>query len=212
MPRSAARNSKPQTMRNRIAAQAARLIAEDGIDDFAHAKRKAARQLGAPSTQSLPNNEEIEAELKAYRQLYQGEEHPALIQDLRRKALTAMRFFEKFDPYLVGGVLKGSAGAHSSVNVQLFAANEKELELFLLNRAIPYVVAEEPHFRHGLDQKVCVLCVDWEGTPLRLAIYEPVALRGALKVAGANGPGGADRAGIAAVERLVEAGASAAIP
>src|ERR1700691_111360 len=113
MSRSTDRASKPQAMRNRIAAQAARLMAEDGIDDFAHAKRKAARQLGAPSTQSLPNNDEIEAELKAYRQLYQGVEHPTLIQELRRKALTAMRFFEKFDPYLAGGVLKGSAGSHS---------------------------------------------------------------------------------------------------
>ncbi len=187
-------------------------MAEDGIDDFAHAKRKAARQLGAPTTQSLPNNDEIEAELKAYRQLYQGEEHPALIRDLRRKALTAMRFFGKFDPYLTGGVLTGTAGEHSAVNVQLFAANEKEIELFLLNREIPYVVTEEPHFRHGREQKVSVLCVEWEGTPLRLAIYEPMALRGALKVTGAKGPGGTDRAGIAAVERLVEGGTSAAIP
>jgi hypothetical protein len=198
-------------MRSRIAAQAARLMAEDGIDDFAHAKRKAARQLGAPSTQSLPNNDEIEAELKAYRQLYQGEEHPALIRDLRRKALTAMRFFERFDPYLTGGVLTGTAGEHSAVNVQLFAANGKELELFLLNREIPYVVAEEPHFRRDRGQKVCVLCVDWEGSPLRLAIYEPVALRGALKIPGANGSG-ADRVDIAAVERLVEGGNSVAIP
>jgi hypothetical protein len=208
MPKPPSRDTKPQIMRSRIAAQAARLIAEDGIDDFALAKRKAARQLGAPTTQSLPNNEEIEAELKAYRQLYQGGEHPVLLQDLRLKALMAMRFFEKFDPYLTGSVLKGSAGRHSAINVQLFAANEKELELFLLNQEIPFDITEEPHFRLGREESVCVLCVEWQGTPLRLALYEPMALRGALKTGA--GSAAAERAGIAAVERLINAGAPSA--
>ena len=57
-------------MRARIAAAAARIMAEDGIDDFALAKRKAARQLGAPETEALPRNDEIEDELRAYRALY----------------------------------------------------------------------------------------------------------------------------------------------
>ena len=62
-------------MRARIAATAARIMAEDGIDDFALAKRKAARQLGAAETEALPANDEVEAELRAYRALYQPEEH-----------------------------------------------------------------------------------------------------------------------------------------
>ena len=57
-------NSRQNGMRARIAAAAARLMAEDGIDDFALAKRKAARQLGAPDTEALPANQEIEAELR----------------------------------------------------------------------------------------------------------------------------------------------------
>src|SRR2546429_239040 len=56
---------KQQQMRVRIAAAAARMMAEDGLDDFALAKRKAARQLGAEDTQALPKNEEIEAEARA---------------------------------------------------------------------------------------------------------------------------------------------------
>src|SRR2546426_228906 len=63
------RTNRQTDMRARIAAAAARLMAEDGIDDFALAKRKAARQLGAADTQSLPRNDEIEAELRAYRAL-----------------------------------------------------------------------------------------------------------------------------------------------
>jgi hypothetical protein len=46
-------------MRARIAAGAARIMAEEGIDDFALAKRKAARRLGAADTEALPANDEI---------------------------------------------------------------------------------------------------------------------------------------------------------
>jgi hypothetical protein len=189
-------SNKPQLMRSRIAAQAARLMAEDGIADFALAKRKAARQLGAPSTQALPNNDEIELELKAYRELYQAGEHEAVVDELRRKALSAMRFFAKFDPYLTGPVLTGLAGLHSSINLELFAANEKELSIFLLDRRIKFETASERHFREKQRAAVCAMRIDWEGIPLHLALYEPVERRGALR---ANG----ERAGIAAVERLV---------
>ena len=54
--------------RERIAQLAARLMAADGVQDFALAKRKAARQLGANDTQNLPNNTEIEQVLEAMRE------------------------------------------------------------------------------------------------------------------------------------------------
>ncbi len=114
-----ARNSNRRTdMRARIAAAAARLMAEDGIDDFALAKRKAARQLGAAETESLPRNDEIEAELRAYRALYQADEHPQVIDELRRLALDAMRALERFSPYLTGPVLKGIAGPYAEISGQ----------------------------------------------------------------------------------------------
>src|SRR5262245_14316103 len=104
------RNNRQMTsMRVRIAAAAARIMAEDGIDDFALAKRKAARSLGAAETEALPSNDEIERELQAYRELYQAEDHPQRIAELRGMALEAMRALEHFHPYLTGPVLKGIA-------------------------------------------------------------------------------------------------------
>src|SRR2546425_1928520 len=93
-----------QQMRARIAAAAARMMAEDGLDDFALAKRKAARQLGAEDTRWLPKNEEIEVELRAYQSLYQGEEQRERIHYLRERALEAMRLLERFRPHLVKGL------------------------------------------------------------------------------------------------------------
>src|SRR5256886_6006299 len=106
-------NFKQQQMRARIAAAAARMMAEDGLEDFALAKRKAARQLGAEDTQALPKNEEIEVELRAYQSLYQGDEQRDRIHDLRERAREAMRLLEQFRPYLAGAVLKGTAGRYS---------------------------------------------------------------------------------------------------
>lgn len=88
--------SRPNGLRTSIAAAAARIMAEDGIDDFALAKRKAARQLGAPDTRELPGNQEIEAELRAYRALYQPEEHAERVQELRQAALGLMRLLSAF--------------------------------------------------------------------------------------------------------------------
>jgi hypothetical protein len=206
MPRPATLDAKPHLMRQRIAAHAARLMAEDGIDDFSLAKRKAARQLGAMTTQALPSNDEIEAELKAYRELYQAEEHPSQLRDLRLNALAAMRYFEKFEPYLTGPVLKGSAGPHSAINLQLFAANEKELELFLLDRRIFFTIEDEPGSRAGREHWVSVFCLDWEDAPMRLALFESVALRGASKVDPVTGL--PERASIAFVERMLDPGES----
>src|SRR5205807_9197714 len=62
---------KQQQMRMRIAAAAARMMVEDGLEDFALAKRRAARQLGAEDTQALPKHEEIEVGLRAYQSLYE---------------------------------------------------------------------------------------------------------------------------------------------
>src|SRR5580765_7616973 len=136
------RTNRQTDMRARIAAAAARLMAEDGIDDFALAKRKAARQLGALDTQSLPRNDEIEAELRAYRALYQADEHPQLIGELRRIALEAMQALERFNPYLTGPVLKGIAGPYAEIELQLFPDSTKDVEIFLLDRNITFTTRE----------------------------------------------------------------------
>src|SRR5260221_12552941 len=129
-------------MRERIAAAAARIMAEDGIDDFALAKRKAARSLGAGHTEALPANDEIEAELVAYLALYQAEEHPQRVAELREIALDAMRALERFHPYLTGPVLKGTAGPYAEIDLQLFPESAKDIELFLLERSIAFETQE----------------------------------------------------------------------
>lgn len=188
-------------MRARIAAAAARIMAEDGIDDFALAKRKAARQLGAENTQSLPKNEEIEIELRAYQSLYQGEEQRERIQYLRQRALEAMRLLAQFRPYLSGPVLKGTAGRYCDIDLQLFTDDIKTLELFLLNHNISYDAFEQRHFVGDMARAVSVLKLELQGVPVTLAIYALKDERASLKTTCAGRP--MERAGIKAVTQLV---------
>jgi hypothetical protein len=188
-------------MRQRIAAVAARLMAEDGIDDFALAKRKAARQLGAPETEALPTNDEVEAELEAYRALYQADEHPELLAELRRIALDAMRAFERFSPYLTGPVLKGTAGPYAAIELQLFPESPKDVEIFLLEQHLSFSTQEARRFSGDRAHAVSVFTLTWEDAPLKLSVFDPRDERVALKTSQAGRV--MERAGIAEVGALL---------
>jgi len=191
--------------RARIAAAAARIMAEDGIDDFALAKRKAAKQLGATDSQSLPANDEIEAELRAYRALYQADEHPERIAELRRVALEAMRALKRFNPYLTGPVLRGNAGRYAEIDLQLFPESAKEVEIFLVDHGISYDTHEGRRFSGDRAHAVTVLSLVWHGTPLKLSIFDPRDERIALKTSQAGRV--MERAGITEVGTLIADGA-----
>jgi hypothetical protein len=195
------KNTRQTGTRARIAAAAARLMAEDGIDDFALAKRKAARQLGATDAQALPANDEIEAELNAYRALYEPEEHAERIAELRGIALDAMCALERFRPYLTGPVLKGTAGPYADIELQLFPESPKDVEIYLLDRNIPYATQEGRRFSGDRARAVSVLTLAWQGAPLKLSVFDPRDERIALKTSQAGRV--MDRAGIAEVGALL---------
>lgn len=193
--------SKQQHMRTRIAVVAARIMAEDGIENFATAKRKAARQLGAGDTQSLPANDEIEAELRLYQSVYQNEEQRERLRFLRSQALTVMEVLADFKPYLTGPVLIGTAGRYADIDLQVFADSDKNLEMFLLNRNIPYQTSQLRDFRGDQERRVSVLTIDWKGTTIRVAVYSRDDERRRMKTSVFGRP--LEHAGLNAVRNLV---------
>ena len=128
------RSRRDSNLRSHIAYIAARMMAEDGVADFATAKNKAARQAGLADSKILPDNSEIEEALREYQGLYQKDEQPLHLRRLREVAVKVMRDFEPFRPALVGSVLAGTAGQFSDVNLQVFTDDPKALTMFLLNR------------------------------------------------------------------------------
>lgn len=133
---------KNQDMRRRIAHVAARILAEDGSLDYGSAKRKAARQLGAPDSDNLPDNQQIDEALRSYQALYQADETRVQVTLLRQAAIEYMEQLADFDPHLTGPVLNGTAGRNTEINLQLFTDDQKEVEFLLMRLNIPYQTAE----------------------------------------------------------------------
>ena len=198
MPRAPVRNDR----RSRIAHLAARLMAEDGIEDFALAKRKAARQAGEAETRELPSNEEIESALRTYRELYSQPGHGEHLRELRRAALRAMQQLAQFQPYLTGPVLSGTAGRYAGVALQLFTDNAKAVEFFLIERKISYRTAQARLYCGAEPVMAPVYTITEDGTEIELTVLSPRELRSPLRTA----PTGKaiERAKARAVEQLIE--------
>lgn len=128
--------SRLRERRERLASEAARLMAESGIADYHQAKLKAAQRLGIHDDASLPRNTEIEAALRQYQRLFRRDAAEELARR-REAALEAMHFFRPFEPRLVGPVLEGTADARSPVALHLHADDADALARFFDQHDIP---------------------------------------------------------------------------
>lgn len=135
-------NPRGEHLRRALAQEAARIMSEQGIDDYGLAKRKAAERFGATDIAVLPKNIEIEAALADHQRLFESTTHSSTLDDLRRTALKAMRLLKAFEPRLVGPVLSGTASAHSEVNLHLFADGAESVAIHLMDNGIPHRMVE----------------------------------------------------------------------
>ncbi len=170
-------------LRLEIAATAARMIAQDGAD-YATARRKAARQvLGVdqPAPNLMPDNLQIEDEVRKYQSLFGGGAQAERLLHLRETALQVMDALAAFHPYLTGAVLNGTAGEHDDIHLQLFADSAKEVEIFLLGRNVNIDISETPHFKGARHDPVETVSFLWHKEAVHAELYEYHDLRGALK-------------------------------
>jgi hypothetical protein len=197
-------------IRQLIAQQAARMMAEDGVHDFAYAKKKAGRQLGVSENSVLPTNAEIEEEIRLYHEIYNADEQPLELAKLRKTALITMQLFERFNPRLTGSVLDGTAGKFAQTNIHLFADSAKEVEIFLLSQQIPFESSEKSYRisdKPSKDKKekvrktVPVFTLETELGLQKLSVFEFDDLRVATKKTsdGSN----ANRADITELKQLI---------
>ena len=197
------RSSRRDLMREQLAHHAARLMAEDGITDYAYAKRKAARQMGAIDTKHMPSNDEIDAALHSYRALYQHDSHPGILRQLREEAHDAMAMLQPFRPYLTGSVLSGTAGTQSDINLIIYSDDAKAVMMYLLGHKQPFESGEWRVSLSGRPQVVPGFTLQTEsGIPVHLTILPENARYSSRK---------ADTlADLAAVEVLLQDAAPAA--
>lgn len=184
------------------------MIAEDGLD-YATAKRKAARQVVGDTRIEgvwLPDNDQIEEEIREYQTLFQGDSQPAVLRRLREIALDWMLKLAAFNPFLTGAVLNGTAGEHSDIHLQIFCDDAKGVAIWLLNANVQYDVSETRHFAaRGYVETLSFL---WkpsrteEPVGIHVALYNTDDLRGAVR---ADGRGRLPRANAQALQALIDA-------
>jgi hypothetical protein len=189
-----------------LAAVAARLVVEEGME-YGPAKRKALKLLGSQRGlhgATLPDNDAVEDEVRAYIALFCADTQPAELAALRRVALAWMERLAEFRPHLTGAVWRGTATRLSDVHLQLYCDDPKSAEIALLNRNLRYEVASTPGPR-GQDVDVLVVSTPsrelGEHVLVRMSVLDHDDLRGALKP---DARGRTERGDTEAVRRLLD--------
>jgi hypothetical protein len=169
---------------NEVAACAARLIVEEGMD-YGPAKRRAARDLGRTvRAAELPDNQTVEEEVRTYLALFCAETQPAELATLREIAKLWMQRLAEFRPHLAGAVWRGTATRNNDVHLQLFCDDSKSAEIALLNIGVDFSVGSTTGLR---GNSIDVLSVSQPcpelGMPVtvHLAVHDHDDLRGALR-------------------------------
>jgi len=194
----------PSDLATELASAAARLIVEEGME-YGPAKRRAARDLGKRSTRQvdLPDNDQVEDEVRAYLALFCADTQPAELRALREVALLWMERLQEFRPHLHGAVWRGTATRLNSVRLELFCDDSKEAELALIDRRVSYDVGSLDGPR---GEPIDVLTVSSPSTALgeevtvHLTILDHDDLRGALKP---DARGRSERGDLAGLRRLL---------
>lgn len=176
-----------------IAAVAARLVVEDGLD-YGTAKQRACKITGAPRRALLPDNEAVQAQVREYLALFCADTQPAELAALRELALQWMDRLRPFRPHVSGAVWNGTATRLSDIWLQLFCDDPKSAEIALIDQGLRYDVQATA----GLNGEVvdvlsfsCVCPPLDEQVGVHLVVYDRMAIRGALKPrAGSDKPRG----------------------
>ena len=185
-----------------LAQECARIMTEEGIQDFGTAKRKAALRLGIPDKAVLPDNTAVEQALIDRQRLFHADHQPLRLRGLRETALEAMHFLACFRPRLVGSVLSGAASSHAGVHLHLFAEPIEEVPLFLMEHRIPFKTSER-RLKMANGTPLCqpVFSFTAGDTPIDLTIFALLAEREAPRSPVEGRP--MRRAGLAEVQALL---------
>jgi hypothetical protein len=193
------------TLTDEIAAAAARLVVEEGME-YGPAKRRAARALGRASVRpaELPGNDRLEDEVREYLRLFCADTQPRELAALRSVAALWMERLADFRPHLTGAVWRGTATRLNDIHIDLYCDDSKAAELALIDRRVDYEVGSRPGPRRGEPVNVLSLTQRsdelGESVGVHLSVLDHDDLRGALKP---DAGGRSQRGDLGALRRLI---------
>jgi hypothetical protein len=196
-------NVPMESAKSEIAATAARLVVEEGLE-YGPAKRRAAKQLGLKPRTALPDNDTVEEAVREYIELFCADTQPAELAALRSLALVWMERLAQFRPYLGGAVWHGTATRLSDIYIQLFCDDPKSAEIALIEKNVNYQAQTVTGFHGGPVEALSISSMSQdlgESVGVHLLIYDHDDLRGALKP---DAKGRTPRGDVAAVRALTD--------
>ena len=202
----AMQNPRMESLQSEIAATAARLVVEEGLE-YGPAKKRAVKQMGLNARTALPDNDTLEEAVREYISIFHGDTQPRELAALRKLALTWMERLQEFRPYLGGAVWHGTATRLSDIYLQLFCDDPKSAEIALIDHNVAYAPRTVTGFTGDSVEALSLSSMSPElGEPIgvHLLVYDHDDLRGALKP---DAQGRTPRGDLKAVRALVaEAG------
>ena len=165
-------------LKDMIAQEAAKMIAEKGIQQFGQAKFKAAENLNAMKNGCLPSNSDIEKKLIEYYRLFQADVDFDHILSLRKIAFDIMHIFDNYLIYLVGPVANGTASVSSTINFHIASEDESEIIQTLIENDLTH----EPYdrkikFNEKTIKQVNGIKTVYKNTDIELTIFNHKEIR-----------------------------------
>jgi hypothetical protein len=171
------------TLKEEIAAAAARMVVEEGLE-YGAAKHRAIKHLGLPGRTALPDNDQIEAAVFEYIAIFCADSQPQELHGLRCLALEWMERLATFRPHLGGAVWRGTATRRSDIYIQLFCDDSKSAEIALIDNGVRFEVSSIQGFTGRLVDVLSIHARSpllGERVGVHLIVYDYDELRGALK-------------------------------
>jgi hypothetical protein len=191
------------TVQSEIAAAAARLVVEEGME-YGPAKKRAVKQMGLNARTALPDNDSVEQAVREYIEIFHADTQPGELAALRELALTWMERLAEFRPHLGGAVWHGTATRLSDIYIQLFCDDSKSAEIALIDHGVQYQPRTVTGFHGDPVEALSIssMCrALGEEVGVHLLVYDHDDLRGALKP---DAQGRTPRGDLPAVRRLVQ--------
>jgi hypothetical protein len=169
---------KTSQTRRVIAAEAARIMSTQSLFNYKAAKLKAAERLGIDLRTTMPSNAEVESALRAYQEIYGGQQHIHHLQKMREIALKVMRSLESFHPRLVGPVLEGTADKYARVSLHVFNDPPDAIVIHLLDKNVVFRHEQRKiRWYDGSYREVQLLVTNTEGSEVELCLFNCMDLR-----------------------------------
>lgn len=163
----------PSRIRQKLAQEAARIMLDDGIRDFALAKRKAAEHLSVDARHDMPRNQEIQDAAIERSRLFADAASRASYRKRLQATLVVMDRLAHLEPRLVGPLLQGLVESQPLINLHAFAETVEEVILELGDRGIHCETGERRYrSRRGREQRTPFLAFRGpDDTEIELTVF-----------------------------------------